>query len=87
MFCLHIVEHIISVDVEFTQDGVQTHFVVVEFAGVDYEILQNDSWGFKVYSESFGSEVGRDWFADLLFGAFYRRCCFPHSLLFSFNRN
>jgi hypothetical protein len=89
MLRLYVVEHVIPVDLEFTQDGVQTHLVMVELPSVDNKILQNDGWWFEVDGQSFGSKVCRDWFTDLFFGALDRWWCFPHmdGLLFSFNRN
>lgn len=91
MFGLHIVQDIISVHIRFSQNRIQTHLMVVKLARINHQVLQDDRRRLKVDSETFGSEIGRNWFTDLFLLALNRRTgCFPHFSLekmnyFSFN--
>lgn len=58
VFGFNVIEHIITVDIGFSQDGVKSHFMMVKFASVNNEVLQDDSGWLEVDSESFGGKVG-----------------------------
>jgi hypothetical protein len=38
---LHVIEYIDSTNIGLSEDGVQAHLVVVQFASVDYQILHD----------------------------------------------
>jgi hypothetical protein len=81
MFGFYIVEHVIPVDIGFPQDRIDTHFVVIKFARICYKIFKNDRRRFKVYGQSFGRKIARDWFTHFLFGTFVAARSLPHFLL------
>jgi hypothetical protein len=80
VFGFYVVEHVVPVDVGFSQDRVDTHFVVVKFAGIGYKILEDDGGRLKVDGKSFGGKIARNWFSDFLFWPLVAARSFPHFL-------
>ena len=79
MLGFDVVQDIIPVDIWFSEDWINTHFMMIKFASIGYKILENDGWKLKVDGESFGGKISGDGFTDLLFGSFdVGWSSFPH---------
>ena len=58
MFGFNVIEDVITVDIGFTENGIKSHFMMIKFASVNNEVLQDDGGWLEVDGESFGGKVG-----------------------------